>query len=131
MQSKTIALIAHDNKKADLASWVERSQNTLVRHSLISTATTGQTILNLVGDLPLRRVKSGPEGGDQQIGALIAEGAVDLLIFFPDPMTPHPHDVDVKALTRLAVVYDVPMANSPSTATLILKSSYLDGDDAG
>lgn len=123
---KTVALIAHDHKKTELAKWVKDNADVLKRHDLVSTATTGQTILDTIELASLTRVKSGPLGGDQQIGALIAEGKISVLVFFTDPMTPHPHDVDVKALTRLATVYDIPSACSRSTADLIIASGFLD-----
>ncbi|MDB6176212.1 methylglyoxal synthase [Paracoccus sp. Z330] len=122
---KTIALIAHDHKKAELASWVQRHAGTLDRHRLVSTETTGGVISASVSLENLTRVKSGPLGGDQQIGAMIALNQIDLLVFFTDPMTPHPHDVDVKALTRLAIVYDIPMACSVATADLIMAAGFL------
>jgi len=119
---KRIALIAHDNKKADLAAWVAQNKEALAGCRLWSTATTGSKVTKIVPDLEVSMVKSGPLGGDQQIGAMIAEDKIDLLIFFTDPLTPHPHDVDVKALTRLAIVYDVPMALNVASADLILAS---------
>ena len=124
---KAIALIAHDQKKEILAKWVAEHQNNLAEHRLYCTATTGGVIKNTCPALNLNLLKSGPLGGDQQIGAMIANEEVDLLIFFTDPLSPHPHDVDVKALTRLATVYDIPMACSPATANLIAKSGYLTG----
>ena len=120
-----IALIAHDRKKDELADWVQKSRSVLSRHELIATETTGRVLQRQIEGLCLSTTKSGPMGGDQQIGSLIAEGKIDLLIFFTDPLSPHPHDVDVKALTRLAVVYDIPMACSPATADLIVTSGYL------
>lgn len=122
---KLIALIAHDHKKDALADWVEQHQGALTGHRIICTATTGGRIKERAPDLNVTTTKSGPLGGDQQIGALIADDEIDLLVFFTDPLSPHPHDVDVKALTRLATVYDIPMANSPATANLIVQSGYL------
>ncbi|MFK7962880.1 MAG: methylglyoxal synthase [Burkholderiaceae bacterium] len=122
---KTIALIAHDRKKTKLAEWVVHWAQLLSQHRLIATQTTGGVLTDKVSGLTLRKTKSGPLGGDQQIGAMIAQEEIDLLIFFTDPLSPHPHDVDVKALTRLATVYDVPMACSPATANLIMRSGYL------
>jgi methylglyoxal synthase len=116
-----IALIAHDNLKSAMVEWVRTHQETLKRHSLCATGTTGKRIADEAG-LEVRRFKSGPLGGDQQIGAGIAEGTIDAVIFFWDPLAPHPHDVDVKALLRIAVVYDVPMACNKATATLLIKS---------
>lgn len=122
---RNIALIAHDRKKDSLADWVEQHRDLMCRHTLIATETTAGILRARIGELNLRNTKSGPLGGDQQIGAMIAEGQIDALIFFTDPLSPHPHDVDVKALTRLATVYDVPMACSPATANLIAKSGFL------
>lgn len=124
-EPKRIALIAHDRKKELLCDWVEQHQAVLQDHSIFCTATTGGKIQERVPSLNLTLTKSGPLGGDQQIGGMIAEGKIDLLIFFTDPLSPHPHDVDVKALTRLATVYDIPMACSPATANLIVASGFL------
>ena len=124
--SKNIAIIAHDQKKRVLAKWVHEAQEKLKRHRIYSTATTGGIPRKKCPQLDVVVTKSGPLGGDQQIGAMIAEEEIDLLIFFTDPLSPHPHDVDVKALSRLAVVYDVPMACSGATADLIAASGYLD-----
>ncbi len=123
---KHIALIAHDRKKDDLAAWVKVHKDVLTGHRISCTATTGGRIKEQVPNLTVTTTKSGPLGGDQQIGAMVAEGDIDLLVFFTDPLSPHPHDVDVKALTRLATVYDIPMANSPATANLIVASGFLD-----
>ena len=123
----TIAVIAHDEKKPALVDWVVRHAGELAGHRLIGTATTGSRVKAALPHFDLRTVKSGPLGGDQQIGAMIAEGEIDLLIFFPDPLTPMPHDVDVKALLRLALVYDVPCAFNPATADLMVASGFLSG----
>jgi methylglyoxal synthase len=123
----TLALIAHDAKKADLADWVARHSAALRGHRVICTANTGAAVRQHCPDLKIELVKSGPLGGDQQIGAMIANGAVDALIFFPDPLSPHPHDVDVKALLRLALVYDIASAFNPRTADLLVKSGLLAG----
>ncbi|MCD2178980.1 methylglyoxal synthase [Rhizobium sp. C1] len=117
---RAIALIAHDQKKAEMADFAARHVEILQRHRLVATGTTGGRILEVCPDLNLTRLKSGPLGGDQQIGALIATGEISMLIFFTDPLTPLPHDVDVKALTRLATVYDVPMALNRATAELLI-----------
>ncbi|MEI6385500.1 MAG: methylglyoxal synthase [Spirochaetota bacterium] len=131
---KTVALVAHDNRKRALVEWVEYNWHTLARHRLVCTATTGrlveETITRKSGkDLPegfsMSKLKSGPLGGDQQLGAMIAEGKVDAIIFFWDPMSPHPHDVDVKALLRIAVLYDVPMACNRSTADFMISSPLM------
>ena len=126
IETKNIAIIAHDQKKRILATWVFNNLEKLRHHRICSTATTGGIIREKCPQLVIQTTKSGPLGGDQQIGALIAEQAIDLLIFFTDPLSPHPHDVDVKVLSRLAVVYDVPMACSGATADLIAKSGYHD-----
>lgn len=118
--SPTVALIAHDEKKAALADWVSRHAHHLTACRLIATASTGAMIRKTSPQLPIETVKSGPLGGDQQIGAMIAEGKIDLLVFFPDPLTAMPHDVDVKALLRLALVYNIPCAFNPRTADLII-----------
>ncbi|MCD2172662.1 methylglyoxal synthase [Rhizobium sp. C4] len=119
-EDRAIALIAHDQKKAEMADFAARHVEILQRHRLVATGTTGGRILEVCPNLDLTRLKSGPLGGDQQIGALIATGEISMLIFFTDPLTPLPHDVDVKALTRLATVYDVPMALNRATAELLI-----------
>ena len=120
-----IALIAHDEKKDDLVAFAGVHLDFLTSCDLVATGTTGGRIAEAWPDLRIRRLKSGPLGGDQQIGALIAEGLVDTLIFFVDPLTPMPHDVDVKALMRLAIVYDIPMALNRATAEIILQGSEM------
>lgn len=125
-KGRHIALIAHDRKKDALAMWATTHAAALTGQTISCTATTGGVIEKANPALTIVKTKSGPLGGDQQIGALIAEGQIDLLIFFTDPLSPHPHDVDVKALTRLATVYDIPMACSKATADLIIASGYLD-----
>ncbi|MGO4738899.1 methylglyoxal synthase [Bosea sp. 2KB_26] len=117
-----IGLIAHDRKKPDLAAWVMRNIHVLSAHRLVATATTGSVLKQGHPDVSVETVKSGPLGGDQQIGAMIAEGTIDVLIFFPDPLAAMPHDVDVKALLRLVLVYDIPAAFSPSTADALIMS---------
>jgi methylglyoxal synthase len=130
---KRIALVAHDNRKKDLIEWVEWNWDILRKHKLICTGTTGrlveQALQNKVDEkekakekINIRKLKSGPLGGDQQLGALIAEGEVDIIIFFWDPMQPHPHDVDVKALLRITVLYNVPTACNRSTADFLISS---------
>jgi len=118
--NKSIALIAHDNLKNNMVAWAKTHSNLLVKFSLFATGTTGKRIEDEVG-LTVTKFKSGPLGGDQQIGAGIAEGRIDAVIFFWDPLAPHPHDVDVKALLRIAVVYNIPMACNEETANLIIK----------
>jgi len=117
---KSIALIAHDNLKNNMVAWAKTHSNHLSNFNLFATGTTGKRIEDEVG-LSLTKFKSGPLGGDQQIGAGIAEGRIDAVIFFWDPLAPHPHDVDVKALLRIAVVYNIPMACNEETANLVIK----------
>lgn len=119
---RRIALIAHDTKKDDLVAFCVARKAILADCELVATGTTGGRIADAVPGLIVRRLKSGPLGGDQQIGALIAEGAVDALVFLVDPLTPMPHDVDVKALMRLAIVYDIPMALNLATAELLMSA---------
>jgi len=115
-----LALIAHDSKKDDMVAFCAAHAGFLAGCDLVATGTTGTRIVEAQPTLSVRRLKSGPLGGDQQIGALIAEGMVDAVIFLVDPLTPMPHDVDVKALMRLAIVYDVPIALNVATARMVL-----------
>lgn len=119
---KCIALIAHDQKKDAMAEFARRNQDVLADWHIVATGTTGGRVLDASPDLKVTRLKSGPLGGDQQIGAMIATGDIDMVIFFIDPLTPMPHDVDVKALTRLAVLYDIPMALNEATADRLIKT---------
>ena len=121
MVQRFLALVAHDQKKPLLSEWVGRHLAAVLRFDLVCTGTTGSVLLAAYPKLKIRRVKSGPLGGDQQIGAMIVEKKILGLIFFIDPLEPMPHDVDVKALTRLATLYDVPLAVSPATADLVIK----------
>ena len=122
---KNIALIAHDNKKKDLIEWCLKNKETLEHHFLCGTGTTAKMVAQKTG-LPVRGYNSGPLGGDQQIGALVVEGKIDLIIFFSDPLTAQPHDPDVKALLRIAQVYDIPIANNRATADFIISSPFMD-----
>lgn len=118
---RTIAVIAHDNKKGDLAEWARFNRAALSQHKLVATGTTGQLLVDELG-LPVTCLRSGPLGGDQQIGARIADGDVDILVFFWDPLEPHPHDPDVKALLRLAVVWNIPVACNRASADFVISS---------
>ncbi|RCS24808.1 methylglyoxal synthase [Phyllobacterium salinisoli] len=116
-----LALIAHDQKKDDMVAFVRAHESRLVGWEIVSTGTTGGLVQDACPSLIVKRVKSGPLGGDQQIGAMIAEGEVQAMIFFIDPLSPMPHDVDVKALTRLGSVYDIPMALNRATAEMLVE----------
>jgi methylglyoxal synthase len=118
-----LALIAHDQKKDDMVEFVRANEDYFKSCRLYATGTTGKRIGESCGGLDVECLKSGPLGGDQQIGALIATGSVDQVIFFVDPLTPMPHDVDVKALMRLAAVYDIPIALNRATAVLMLNAA--------
>ncbi|WP_027184732.1 methylglyoxal synthase [Desulfovibrio inopinatus] len=136
---KTIAVVAHDNCKKELLEWASVNIDILVRHKLVATGTTGAHVERLLRETEslsgqqdefpsVHKLKSGPLGGDQQMGALISEGKIDLLFFFWDPMQPHPHDVDVKALLRLAVLYNIPTACNRSSADFLISSPLIDGE---
>jgi methylglyoxal synthase len=133
---KNIALVAHDNRKKDLIEWIEWNVNGLTKHALTCTGTTGNLVEKAIrtklaktgvpANFKIQKLRSGPLGGDQQLGALITEGKIDVVIFFWDPMEPHPHDVDVKALLRIAVLYNIPIACNRSTADFLVSSPLLD-----
>ncbi|AWW27255.1 methylglyoxal synthase [Acetobacterium sp. KB-1] len=123
-KTKKIALIAHDGKKAELLDWACRNKEILQRHHLCGTGTTGSLIQEQTG-LPVQIFKSGPFGGDQQIGARIVDGKIDMLIFIWDPLEAQPHDPDIKALLRIATVYDIPVANNLATADFIIHSRFM------
>ena len=134
VEAKNIALVAHDNRKKDLIEWVEWNYRPLMKHKLICTGTTGKMVEEALKkklrkdkiEFEIIKLKSGPLGGDQQLGAMITDGKIDLIIFLWDPMTMHPHDVDVKALLRIAVVYNIPIACNRSTADFIMSSPLMD-----
>lgn len=124
-KQKNIALIAHDSKKHEMIEWCEANKEILKHHFLCGTGTTARMITEATG-LPVKGYNSGPLGGDQQIGAKIVEGRVDFVIFFSDPLTAQPHDPDVKALLRIAQVYDIPIANNKATADFMIASPLMD-----
>ncbi len=138
-KGKNIAVVAHDNCKEELLDFIDCNRNTLANHDLIATGTTGRMVESLLeeraslsgqidGFKKVAQLKSGPLGGDQQLGALIADGKVDILIFFWDPMEPQPHDVDVKALLRLSVLYNIPTASNRSSAEFLISSIFFDNE---
>ena len=127
LSKKRIALLAHDERKNDLLDWVKYNAEMLSRHELYATGTTGRIISEKCA-LEIQRMKSGPLGGDQQLGSMISEEKLDVLIFFWDPMTSQPHDVDIKALLRLSVLYNIPTACNRSTADFLISSSLFRED---
>ncbi len=124
---KRIALVAHDDRKNDLVSWAKDNKDKLARHELVATGTTGALLAENC-QLEVKRLKSGPLGGDQQLGAMIADNLLDIIIFFWDPMTSQPHDVDVKALLRMSVLYNIPTACNRGTADYLVTSPNFGGD---
>lgn len=136
-QRKTIALVAHDNRKVDLLEWVDFNWQSLIGHKLICTGTTGTLIRGkfeskLKGSTDIGPeiicLKSGPLGGDQQLGSLISTNEIDIMIFLWDPMEPQPHDVDVKALERISVLYNIPLASNRATADFLISSTLFNSD---
>ncbi len=138
--TKRLALVAHDNLKRDLADWVAWNRDKLIEYRLVCTGTTGKMVAETLRErhfgcnreevpLEITLLKSGPLGGDQQLGAMIADGKIDAMIFFWDPMQPQPHDVDVKALLRLATLYNIPTAFNRSSADFLISSPLFDSDD--
>lgn len=124
---KRIALIAHDHKKAEMIEWAVYNKTVLSRHELYATGTTGKLIEEAL-DVPVRKLLSGPLGGDQQIGSMVAEGKIDVIIFFWDPMEALPHDPDIKALLRLGVVWNIPMASNRASADFLMTSPLMHQD---
>ncbi len=122
--TKRIALIAHDNMKGEMLEWARFNRDLLAEQELFATETTGTMVAEAL-DLPVTLFRSGPLGGDQQVGAAIADGEIDFLIFFWDPLAPHPHDVDVRALLRIAVVYNIPIACNRSSADFLISSNLM------
>lgn len=126
---KTIALVAHDHKKDELLDWVKRHKDILIHHNLIATGTTGKLISESL-NVDVARVLSGPLGGDQQLGAMIAEEKINMVIFFWDPMESQPHDSDVKAFLRLCVVWNIPTASNSASADFLITCKYMNEDHA-
>lgn len=126
-RGKKIALVAHDNKKHDLLEWAKYNRALLARHKICATGSTGEILERELG-CAIAKLQSGPLGGDQQIGGKIAEGEIDFLIFFWDPLEPQPHDPDVKALLRMAVVWNIPIACNRASADFMISSPLMDGD---
>jgi methylglyoxal synthase len=126
-KKKNIALVAHDHRKADLLDWARANKETLAKHNLFATGTTGKLIEEALG-LTITKFFSGPLGGDQQIGSLIAEGKIDMIVFYWDPMNAQPHDTDVKALLRLSVTWNILLACDRTTADFIITSPFMESE---
>lgn len=124
---KKVGLVAHDSKKRDLVDWVTFNKALLIKHDLVATGTTGTLLEDALG-IEIQKLQSGPLGGDQQVGALIAEGGIDFLVFFWDPLEPQPHDPDVRALLRIAVVWNIPVACNRASADFMISSPLMVSD---
>jgi methylglyoxal synthase len=127
LHKKKIAMVAHDNKKRDLLEWAKFNRDLLAEHELFATGTTGKLLEEVLG-VPVHKFQSGPLGGDQQVGARIADGTIDFMIFFWDPLSPQPHDTDVKALLRIAVVWNIPIACNRASADFMISSTLMTGE---